>query len=270
MPFPVNVQDVTIDSEGSEYEGDYAEASAYAEASEYPEHDVEDEYTEEDEEDIYEQDESKKLQDIKVHIPGITLFYGATLTGKSVLMKHLLYLHAKKFDQIYVFQGCPTDDWKCFTNKYVFKIDSTTDSKLKVIIEGAKQLKKQNKHSLIIIDDPFNGSADYHKSKIWQELSTMSRHSLTSIWMSVQNPGLIPPVLKGNLAGFFITKVAENHIKKIYEYSQGFSKVSELLGYLNKCEQGKVFYNDLRNPYGIAYSMVQVPYPPPKFMVRFN
>lgn len=285
MPFQLQVQDVTpqsdqevSDTEDPEYDELNENSPNFDEELNFDEKlnfdnktnfDIEEE---EEEEESLEYNRPTVLQDIKLYIPGITLFYGKTNSGKSVLMKQLLYLHAKQFDQIYVFQGCVNDDWKCLPSRCVFVIKDQTDAQLKIIIEGASKLKKIGKHTLIIIDDPFNGSNNYHKSKIWEQLSTMSRHFLISIWMSVQNPGLIPPVLKGNITGCFVTKLADSHIKKIYEYTSGFAKVTELISFLNNnLALGKVFYNDLRKAFGgTPYTMVEVPYPSKKFVIRFK
>jgi len=226
-----------------------------------------------EQESIYEEPtpSTKNIKDISLNIPGVTLFYGMTCSGKSVLMKHLLYQHHSKFHQIFVFQGCQTTDWDCMDRNHVYLINENCENMLQIIIDSTKSLVKKNQHTLIIFDDPFNGETKFHQSKIWNKLSTMSRHALISIWMSVQHPGLIPPVLKSNVASYFITKVTERNIAKIYEYAYGFKTKAEFTEYvsINTNSDNQVFYNNIRDVYNNKpYSIVTVSYPAPKFKIR--
>jgi hypothetical protein len=234
----------------------------------------EDEYEDASEqESIYEDPtpSTKNIRDISLNIPGVTIFYGMTCSGKSVLMKHLLYQHYTQFHQIFVFQGCKTPDWDCMDKSHVYLINENCENMLQIIIDSTKSLVKKNQHTLIILDDPFNGETKFHQSKIWNKISTMSRHALISIWMSVQHPGLIPPVLKSNMAGYFITKVTESNLSKIHEYALGFKNKALFIDYVssNINNKGKVFYNDIRDVYNTKpYSIVTVPYPPPRFKIK--
>lgn len=213
----------------------------------------------------------KQLIDIEVPKLGTLLFYGKTMSGKTVVMKSLLHKYAAQHNQIFVFCGSASEDWNdCIDKRCVFRIDETLENKLRIIIKAAEKLKEKKKHTLIILDDPFNGKAKYHHSKIWDELSSMSRHCLISIWMAVQNPGHIPPILKSNVVGYFITKVPRQALAQIFEYSYGFESKREFIDYVDSnSSKGMVFYNDCFDAYAEdSYYMADVPFPCPKFKIK--
>lgn len=211
----------------------------------------------------------KETIDLNIPNIGTLLFYGKTMSGKTTVMKKLLYENARKFAQIYIFYGSTKEDWTCLDKRCIFKIDETLETKLQLIMKSTEKLKEKNKHTLIILDDPFNSKAKYHNSKIWDELASMSRHCLISIWMAVQNPGHIPPILKSNVVGYFITKVAKQALNQIYEYSYGFENKIDFINFITEhTMKGKVFYNDCLDAYATdSYSIINIPYPIPKFKI---
>ena len=88
--------------------------------------------------------------------------------------------------------------------------------------------------------------------------------------MLVQNPGYILSILKGNVVGYFITKVAKYSLSQLYEYSYEFNSKTDFINYIDEnTAKEVVFYNDCMDAYAKnSYYMIKIPYSLPKFKIN--
>jgi hypothetical protein len=205
----------------------------------------------------------------EIPIPGITLFYGKTNSGKTNLIKVLLQENHPNFGAIFVFTGTidASSDYNFMDKRFVYAIDEKTDEKIRVILDNATISKQKYKeHTLIILDDCFNEK--FHNSKLWDRLATC-RHNGLSIWVSTQHATKVSPILRENASLCFITKLSRDNLEKLYKFSYGFQTKKDFLDYAERVELGTVFWNDLRNAHNLScYGLMKVDKASKKFRIK--
>lgn len=137
------------------------------------------------------------MTDINIDIPSVSILLGKPASGKSHLIKYLIYKNClnKKIDFVYVFCGT------AFNNSYDFlpkKFVSNTynENSLKKIIWNQKKLieKKKIKNCMIVFDDVMNLN---FKSKFWAKLISEYRHYNLTLLFGVQYIlNALPPIFR--------------------------------------------------------------------------
>ena len=185
-------------------------------------------------------------QTIKTFIPEkaqerrVWLIIGSRNTGKSVLLKDLLYRTQKKTDFIMAMTSTisSANTFKSFmppelvyTDGYNFEI---ADEFLKVSSELAARGKVRNM-TLCLDDVMFDPKV--MKSKTQNNLHLNGRHYNTSIFNTTQYTMLVPANIRSNVDYVFALKdTTRSNRKRLYEHFFGvFSSFSEFEKVFNKC-----------------------------------
>lgn len=129
------------------------------------------------------------------------LMQGVSASGKTYLLKEILYTFLKgEFDEIFLI--CPTwQDQEIYRkmgirkeNKFITSTNETFDK----IMEKCKNNKKENKKSLIILDDFLYTELSKNSGSLAENISTI-RHKNTSIIVLSQYYKALPPVVRTNM-----------------------------------------------------------------------
>ena len=128
------------------------------------------------------------------------LILGVCASGKTTLLKQILDKSLRgKFDTIHLL--CPTHKSQDIYNKIkgIEKYEDATNSQFMEIWEKCKDDRKENKESLIILDDWINGDLSRSNS-VLNKIIPVMRHEWTSIVIISQayNSSL-PPVVRNNM-----------------------------------------------------------------------
>jgi len=132
-------------------------------------------------------------------MPGIILVSGPKGSGKTQLIKEIIYHLAKQkmFDFLKVI--CPTaynGSYDYLPSNHVSEVYD--EQQLVSLLNQQIEIKKkgQQRRALMILDDCI-GSANF-KSKIWEKLATTCRHPELTIIVVSQHIFRLPPTLRDN------------------------------------------------------------------------
>ena len=150
----------------------------------------------------------------------VHLVVGRTNSGKTRLIKDIIYANVGKFHRIYVL--CPTagknsPSYTFMDPRYVYKGMDVTEDLLQGIVD--EQKRSNGLQSLLVLDDcvpHIEGS-----SKVFAEISTQSRHmggGLTTV-LALQHlkSRYCPPMCRDNALVSFILRVGANNVKASME-----------------------------------------------------
>ena len=153
--------------------------------------------------------------------PFLCILYGKKYSGKSVLLKHIIWSYRNHFQYIVVFSG--TSD---VNGAYDFLPKQHVHNKyepevMKSIIEKQKDLKKRGKdvQALIIFDDCLGNGFDWKKQKDSElvTLASSNRHWNISLAISTQGPRMIPPIFRNNVDAAFIHRSLNQSVDDLYQ-----------------------------------------------------
>jgi hypothetical protein len=199
-----------------------------------------------------------------IKIPSLIIFNGVPNSGKSYLMKYLVYMLATKRELDFVivfspskFNGC----WDCIDQEYVFSMyDEETLMRLLEIQQTEK------KKTLVIFDDCI-GSADFNK-KFFTSFIATYRHYNIGVWISTQNVCKVPPIVRDSCTHSVIFECyAKTQLEGLYNsYGIHFETIKKWKDYIvNNCKNHQ-FILYTKKPNGEpVYQVLKAPPKVPKF-----
>lgn len=154
--------------------------------------------------------------------PFLIIFQGMKKSGKSVLIKHIIWSYRDHFAYIVVFSGSEqvNDAYGSFLPKKYIHSKYEADV-MKSITEKQKKFKQAGKdvHCLIIFDDCLGEGFDWRKPTLNPELITLAtsnRHYNISIAICSQSPRLIPPTWRSNADYVFLFRHLNQAVGDLY------------------------------------------------------
>src|SRR5579875_462566 len=150
--------------------------------------------------------------------PSVIIIAGSTCTGKSELMKNIVYKNYKNFNRIYLL--CPNANnsfYNFINDKY--KIKDPCDADLQTIYDDC--CKNPNIKTLIILNDCIervnfrNGAAS--------EITTCGRYVNVSMIIVMQYLNKISPVIRDNAKYLFATKLKSHCVNTVFEITSCFN-----------------------------------------------
>jgi hypothetical protein len=159
---------------------------------------------------------------LPIETPCVSLFIGNPGSGKSFMIKNLIYqsCYSKKFDYIVVFCNTGFDNAYDFLNEKYVHENYNSDVLEKIL---KIQIENQNLKCLLIFDDVI-GSINFN-TPIWKKIITQYRHYNMSIFLAVQYIKDINPRIRtcASYVFVFYTEVRKV-LKELYDlYGQSFS-----------------------------------------------
>lgn len=155
--------------------------------------------------------------------PSNIILAGQTDTGKSELVKNMVYHYALKFNRIYLFSPTANLQGQNFLpREYI--ISDVTPQKVENIVK--QQINNKIYKTLMIFDDCI-GSVNFRNSNIFDKLASSGRHYNCSSIHIVQDLNKLSPCIRNNSKYLYTTLCKEHQLKTIFELSSGFSSFSE-------------------------------------------
>lgn len=166
----------------------------------------------------------------KMKFPCNIIIAGQTDSGKTNLVKYLVYTHALQFNRIILLS--PTADLQNenFLQKE-FIITEVTPEKVERII--SEQQKNKKWKTLLIFDDCI-GSMSFKNSSVFDKLASSGRHYNTSTIHIVQDLNKLSPCIRNNSKYLFVTLCKEHQLKTCFELSTGFNSFTEFKEYMKR------------------------------------
>lgn len=161
------------------------------------------------------------INDYEFIFPSSVLFLGKSSSGKTTLMKNLLFKYSKKFCRIYVYCPIYNDDYNFMEERFVLR----DADKLNLLIDAQYKLKEMNmqKDILIILDD-WIGSCDIRHNTIFHKLATCGRHAWITTFYISQFLNQIPPVIRDNINYMLILNISKQSLDSINDYQDCYDK----------------------------------------------
>lgn len=161
----------------------------------------------------------------KLEFPGSHMFVGMTGSGKTTIVKWLLYYYAKKgmFHRIYVF--CPTGliekkgNYPDFFDKNVIFSDP---DKYELIFDKILEYQKKNptRRILLLYDDCI-GSVSFGKD-FFTKVAISGRHFNISSFIITQYLNKVPPVIRTNCFTYFVFKTQAQNIETLQDFNSEY------------------------------------------------
>jgi hypothetical protein len=193
---------------------------------------------------------------ITIKTPSLSLFVARSNSGKSHLMKSILYTLARenKFSWVYVFSSTK------FNNEWVDIVgeknvtDQFSAEWIQELLNKQGELIKKNKAKpgLLILDDMI-GTARWN-SDVMTKIATSARHYNISCWISTQWYFKISTTLRGNCNYMFIlNNISEKQARVLFEEfpTANYRKWIELQDFANRAtvNYGVLMYDNTQgNP----------------------
>jgi hypothetical protein len=138
------------------------------------------------------------MEPFQMDNPNLTIFSAKRNSGKSYLIRYMLYKAAQDYNDVIVM--CPTSfhsDYPKFIHKSRL-IPRYDEDLLQHIIKRQAAITKTNKINkvLVILDDCIS-KANF-KSNIFELIATQGRHYQFSCWITTQHYNKLPPVIRLN------------------------------------------------------------------------
>jgi hypothetical protein len=180
-------------------------------------------------------DESK----ISIKIPSLSLFVARSKSGKSHLMKNILYTLARENSISWVFVFSTTkfnNEWCDIVGPENVTDQFSTDWLEDLLLKQSQLIKKgKAKQGLIILDDMV-GTANW-ASSVMTKIATSARHYNISCWISTQWYFKISTTIRGNSDYLYIlNNVSDKLGKALHEEfpSADYKKWQELQEFANQ------------------------------------
>ncbi len=213
---------------------------------------------------------------LNITIPGLYILCAYQGSGKSHLIRYLMYENRKKFDYGIVFTNTFFDDdaYDFFPAKFVHpEYDENILQKLMDI--QAKLIEKGIIKEVIVIFDDCIDDPNQFTSKALKRLCTQLRHYHITVIFSTQYCNAIPPRMRTNSMGCFIFKTdTEVSLKALFEsYGQKFETYKQFKKYLMDAtgDYKFVYYDKSKSgEIGDMYQVMKCPEKIPKFKLVFR
>ena len=167
---------------------------------------------------------------LTLEFPSTIIIAGSTKTGKSELMKNIIYKNYKQFNRIYLL--CPfanTDKFYSFIPEK-YRIEDPTDGDLTLIYNDC--INNKNINTLIIADDCIS-KLNFERGAASKIISATGRHINLSLIIVMQYLNNISPIIRDNSTYLFVTKLKSRSIKTIYDMTSCFNSEIECKRFLD-------------------------------------
>lgn len=152
--------------------------------------------------------------------PFRTLIQGVSASGKTYLLKQILNTQLRgKFDDIWCI--CPTHEgqeiWQSIHLKKDHKIKHATNEEFDKLMEKVDENRKNDKESLIILDDWLYQELAKNGSSLCNNILHL-RHKWCSIIILSQYYKAVPPCIRTNMNKVIVFKNdSESEVRKMQE-----------------------------------------------------
>lgn len=165
-----------------------------------------------------------------MEFPGLHIFLGMTGSGKSSLLKWVLYQYAKKKQWHKIFIFCPTgrlhkqgephvknyDDH--FDKSHIYIDHDRYEEQFDQIIEYQK--KNEGRRILLVFDDCV-GNINFSK-KFFTKVATQGRHYNMSTFIVTQYFKAIEPIIRTNAFTFYVFKTMAENIEELASFNADY------------------------------------------------
>lgn len=208
---------------------------------------------------------------MEIEIPSLILINAPQGSGKSHLIRYIMWMNRKKFDVGLVF--CNTffeDDSFDYIDKKNKLIHPEYDEKvLKNLmkIQAEKKEEGETTNAFVIFDDCID--AKQFQSPVLKNLCTQLRHYNITVIFSTQYANIIPTWMRANAMTVIMFKTdTESNLRALYEsYGQSFGTFNDFKSYFfqNLGDYKFIYYNK-KDPFKIMKAPKKIP----KFKLKFN
>lgn len=212
---------------------------------------------------------------MNLSIPGLIMICGLQGSGKSHLIKYIMYQNRKKFNCGIVFTntGFVDGNFDYIDKAVIYKeYDETVLRDFKEIFRKHIERDK-HPHGFVIFDDCLTG--DQWRSSELLSLITQVRHYNITVILSCQYPNTIPPIFRTNAFQVFMFFMGSKAaMKALYEsYGQMVGTFDEFKHYFMEATGVKHQFlaYDARNggtTIQSRYKLLKCPEKIPKFMME--
>jgi hypothetical protein len=155
-----------------------------------------------------------KMEPFEMKNPNLTIFTAKRNSGKSHMIKYMLYKASKDYNDVIVM--CPTtfhSDYPKFMDKTRLIPRYDEDLLQHIIKRQASITKAKRINKVLVILDDCISKANF-KSNIFELIATQGRHYQFSCWITTQHYNKLPPVIRLNCDYMLILG---NQTKKIMQ-----------------------------------------------------
>lgn len=170
-------------------------------------------------------------------------FFAKRNSGKSLLIRWLIQHHKSQWKTIFVVSGSESvnkfystfiDSNKIF-HKYDERWATSLMDKMAKINEGKNKDSPDFTRILLILDD-IACDVNCHTSKSLEQLWAKARHYGIGVWISLQYPYMIPPIMRSNMDYLCIGQLNSKSIKIVTEeFAHGKIETKQFLEMLYRC-----------------------------------
>ena len=220
---------------------------------------------------VIEKEISEDNGELNLEIPGLIIINGRQGSGKSFLIKYIMYQLKDKFKHGIVFTNTAFDNnpFPYINKKYIH--EKYSDEALDNLMEMQKKIVEKGKNcpAFVIFDDCLNSENQFTSDSL-ENLSMQLRHYNITVIMSTQYTNMIPVPIRSNAMEVFIfTTRGTRALESLHEsYGQNFDRYSEFKDYLFKVfreEYNFVHYNTMSD----EYQVLKCPSEIPDFEIKF-
>lgn len=216
------------------------------------------------------------MGDIDIEIPSLSIICASQGSGKSHLIRYLMYKLRKKFSYGLVFTNTFFDDdaYDFIPSKYVHPeydevaLQKLMDIQAKLVDEGIE------KNAFVIFDDCLDDPNEF-KSLVLKRLTTQLRHYRITVIFSTQYCNSLPSRMRTNAMSCFMFQTdTEVSLKALFNsYGQKFDSFNDFRKFLmkNTGDFKFIYYNKLETgKITDSYQVMKCPDIIPKFKLSFN
>ena len=193
-------------------------------------HEEEEEETEEESEGLY-----ADISELEIRWPSRIILVAPSESGKTNLLKHLVYQNRDEFDHIWFFGKNQDEETWLPRNRRMKDVSQKA-------IQKIWDFQKKNKHlrCLICLDDCL---AEDFSSMFWKDFLSSCRHQNISVVFSIQYLKSCPPALRENVRDVFILHANNRTTAALYELNCSDISKREFQSYVSShCSFGQVVH----------------------------
>ena len=183
----------------------------------------------------------KRFDITKMKTDSVVLLIGKRRTGKSFLLRDILYHKRQQLPAGIVISG--TEEVSPYFKNFIPKMFIHYEYSTEILSNLFKRQQKAFQENwatpecFLLMDDCIDDSAKWSKEKVVKTIFVNGRHYKIMFLLAMQIAMAIPPGLRGNVDYVFLTKNNNNlEIEKIYKnYAGMFKSLKEFKLVLDKC-----------------------------------
>lgn len=208
--------------------------------------------------------------------PSLNIIIASQGSGKSHLIKYLMYKLRKNFDYGLVFSNTFFDD-----DPFPYIEDKTlihpeyNEEVLENLMKIQAKVGKR-KSAYVIFDDCIDDPEEF-KSPVLKKLSTQLRHYNITIIFTTQYCNALPPRMRSNAMNIFMFHTDnKNSLEALYNsFGQAFESYNEFKKYImdkTSVKYNFIYYNKMLNDNSLEnnYKVYRCPAKIPSFKIKFN